>query len=71
MILTTDQIERLQIASQPLMYFLSDPEFHPHIKVTATSTDTEIFESLAQTTNTGNRVSEGLREILDSYPDAG
>lgn len=48
MILTTEQTERLEQAAKPLMDCLSSPEYHPHIQVIVTSTDAEIFESLAR-----------------------
>lgn len=51
MTLTTEQTERLRIASQPLMILLNSPEFHPHIRVVVTSRDAEVFESLAKVNN--------------------
>lgn len=44
MILTKDEIKKLEEAAKPLMKFLSE-NFHPHVKVIVESTSAEFLEA--------------------------
>lgn len=51
MILTTEQLEKLKEATKPLMKFLNDENFHPHIAVIVDQDSAEFFESSARIVN--------------------
>ena len=44
MILTKEQIEKLKEVTKPLMKFLNDENFHPHIQVVVDMNSAEFFE---------------------------
>lgn len=46
MILSEEQVKAFHEAAKPLIKYLSE-NHHPHVSVTVTSTDAELFESSA------------------------